>query len=96
MATDFDRGTARRVARLARLELTDKEAEAFSRDMDEILTNFRRLQRIDTEGVRPTLRPVESFNVLRDDAVEPSIPRERLIGRLRNKEEGFIKGPRVV
>ena len=91
-----DRKTVKKVAELARLDLTEKELAKFSRDLDEVLSAFRRLQRIPTRGVKPTFQPVEVRNVLRDDRVEPSIPRERLLKNLKNREDGYIKGPRVV
>jgi aspartyl-tRNA(Asn)/glutamyl-tRNA(Gln) amidotransferase subunit C len=91
-----DKETVERVAKLARIDLTEEEAERFSKDLDEILTAFKTLQDITTEGVKPTFQPIEVKDVLRDDRVEPSIPRERILKNLKNKEDGFIKGPRVV
>jgi aspartyl-tRNA(Asn)/glutamyl-tRNA(Gln) amidotransferase subunit C len=91
-----DRKTVKKVAGLARLDLTEKELDKFSRDLDEVLSAFRTLQRIPTRGVKPTFQPVEVRNVLREDKVEPSIPRKRLLKNLKNKEGGYIKGPRVV
>jgi aspartyl-tRNA(Asn)/glutamyl-tRNA(Gln) amidotransferase subunit C len=91
-----DRKTVKRVAELARLDLTEREIARFSRDLDEVLSAFRTLQRTPTRGVKPAFQPVEARNVLREDRVEPSIPRKRLLRNLRNREDGYIKGPRVV
>ena len=91
-----DRKTVERIARLARIELTDNEADRFSKDMKEILSAFRTLQRIPTRDVKPTFQPIETKDVLREDRIEPSIPRERLLRNLKNREDGYIKGPRVV
>jgi len=91
-----DKKCVERIARLARIELTDNEAERFSKDMKEILSAFRRLKRIPTRNVKPTFQPIETKDVLREDKIEPSISRERLLGNLKNREDGYIKGPRVV
>ena len=96
MTQKVDKQTVERVAGLARLELTDREARGFAKDLHEVLSAFRTLQRIPTKGVKPTFQPIEVRDVLREDEVEPSIPRERLLRNLRNKEDGYIKGPRVV
>jgi aspartyl-tRNA(Asn)/glutamyl-tRNA(Gln) amidotransferase subunit C len=88
--------TVRKVAELARIELTEREVEKFSRDLGEVIDAFGKLQRIPTKGVRPTFQPVEQKNVMREDRIEESIPRELLLKNLRNKQSGFIKGPRVV
>ncbi|MCK4714791.1 MAG: Asp-tRNA(Asn)/Glu-tRNA(Gln) amidotransferase subunit GatC [Candidatus Aenigmarchaeota archaeon] len=91
-----DKDMVKKVAALARIELSDKEAEGFRKDLEEILSAFRTLQRIPTKGVKPTFHPVEVRGVLREDKVEPSILRDRLLKNLKNKEDGYIKGPRVV
>ncbi len=91
-----DEKTVKRVARVARLELTGKEVSGFSRDLSEVLSAFRTLQKISTKGVKPTFQPIEVENVLRDDKVELSIARDRLLRNLKNKQDGYIKGPRVV
>ena len=64
--------------------------------MKEILSAFRRLKRRPTRNVKPTFQPIETKDVLREDKIEPSISRERLLGNLKNREDGYIKGPRVV
>jgi len=68
----------------------------FRKDLEEVLSAFRTLQKIPTKDVKPTLHPVERSDVLREDRVEPSIPREKLLKNLKNTEKGYIKGPRVV
>ncbi len=91
-----DKETVRRVATLARLELSDRELEKFSKDMEEITRAFSVLRKADTKNVEPTFQPIEGRNVLRDDEIEKSIPRETLLKNLKNKEKGFIKGPKVI
>lgn len=91
-----DKKTVKKVAELARLDLTDKELERFSRDLVEVLSAFKTLQKIPTKGVKPSFQPIDVKNVLREDKIEPSIPRKRLLKNLKNKEDGYIKGPRVV
>ena len=91
-----DEETVKRVARVARLELTEDEISMFSRDLSEVLEAFETLQEIPTEGVKPTFQPIEAINIIREDKVEPSIPRSKLLKNIRNKEDGYIKGPRVI
>jgi aspartyl-tRNA(Asn)/glutamyl-tRNA(Gln) amidotransferase subunit C len=88
--------TVRKVAGLARLELSPEEEKRFARDLSDVLKAFRNLQGINTRGVRPSFQPLEAGESLREDKVEPSIPRSRLLRDLKNKEDGYIKGPRVV
>lgn len=91
-----DEEILRKVAEVARLDLTEEETSKFSKDLNEVLEAFKTLQEIPTKDVRPTFQPIGSENVTREDEVEPSIPRNRLLRGLRNKEDGYIKGPRVI
>jgi aspartyl-tRNA(Asn)/glutamyl-tRNA(Gln) amidotransferase subunit C len=86
----------RKVARLARIDLTEAETRKLSGDLNEILSAFRKLQKIDTKGVEPSFRPIGRENVTREDRIEPSVPRKVLLKNLKNKENGYIRGPGVV
>ena len=84
------------VARLARLALTDEEAEAFTGQLDAILGYVEKLSRLDTSGVEPTAHVAASGNVLREDRVEPSLPRDRVLGNAPDAENGFFRVPRIL
>ena len=47
----------RKIAALARLELTDDEVDVFSRQLRDILAYAEQVQQIDTTGVPPTSHP---------------------------------------
>lgn len=63
-----------RIARLAHLELTEAQAERFTRQLGDVLAYFERLNRIDTAGVEATTHPVASAPVMRADELRPSMP----------------------
>ena len=86
----------RKVARVARLNLSDKELEKFSAELEKILDSFRELEKIETANIRPSFQPMEISNVLRKDRIEPSLPQKEAIRNAKNRECGFIKGPKVV
>jgi aspartyl-tRNA(Asn)/glutamyl-tRNA(Gln) amidotransferase subunit C len=46
----------RRIARLARLRLSDAEAERFRRQLAEVLEHVGKLEELDLEGVEPLVR----------------------------------------
>ena len=87
--------TVKRVARIARLKLSDKEISKFSKDMESILGAFKDLERVPTHGVKPSFQPIETKNVLRKDRVEPSLTQGQALSNTKNKEKGFFKGPKV-
>jgi aspartyl-tRNA(Asn)/glutamyl-tRNA(Gln) amidotransferase subunit C len=92
----MDRKTVKKVAEIARLNLTEGELGRFSLDMISILDAFEVLQKVDTKKVKPTFQPVDMKNVTREDVVEPSLPQEEALANTKNKEEGHFKGPKVV
>jgi len=85
----------KRVARIARLKLSEEEIHKFSRDLESILDAFKDLERVPTKGVKPSFQPIETKNVLRKDKVERSLTQEQALSNTKNKEKGFFKGPKV-
>jgi len=92
----MDRKTVKKVAEIARLRLTEKEAGKFSKDMTSILDAFKELEKADTKDVKPTFQPVPVKNVTREDVVEPCLPHSEAMANTKNKEQGSFKGPKVV
>lgn len=58
-----------KLARLARLDLTDEEIGEFSEELSEILQYVEQLQKVDTAGLKPTNQVTGLTNVTRDDEV---------------------------
>jgi len=84
-----------RLAKLARVELTEEEEAKFEKDLESILSAFKDMEKVDTRGVKPTFQPVPVKNVLREDKLEPSLTQEQALANTKNKEKGFFKGPKV-
>ena len=57
----------RRVADLARLELSDLEVETFTHQLGDILKYIEQLQKVETTGVEPLTHPLELSVFLRPD-----------------------------
>lgn len=91
-----DTKTVRKVATIARLQLTEKEVEQFAADMERILAAFDDLKAIDVADVKPSFQPLEVTNVMRDDKEEPCLSQEEALTNTKNKEKGYFKGPRVM
>jgi aspartyl-tRNA(Asn)/glutamyl-tRNA(Gln) amidotransferase subunit C len=72
----IDRDQVLHVARLARLELTEKEVARMSRELSDVLGHIEKIGELDLVGVPPTTHVVEVPTALRPDEPEPSLPRE--------------------
>jgi aspartyl-tRNA(Asn)/glutamyl-tRNA(Gln) amidotransferase subunit C len=56
-----------KLARLARIELSDAEVDEFAAEFSAILEYVEKLQTVDTEGLKPTSQVTGLTNVTRED-----------------------------
>lgn len=84
------------VARLARLELSEPELEKMREQLNSILTYIDRLKELDVAGVEPTSHAVPMVNVMRDDVVVPSFPREEMLANAPDRVGDFFRVPRII
>jgi len=84
------------VAEVARLKLTDKEKEKFSKEIKEIIEVFSKIDKVDTKNVETSLQPVELKNMLREDKEEKSFTQEEALSLTDHKKDGYFKGPKAV
>ncbi|VVC71791.1 Aspartyl/glutamyl-tRNA(Asn/Gln) amidotransferase subunit C [uncultured archaeon] len=59
-----------KVARAAKITLTGEEAARFSREIEGILENFRKLGEAGVEGTEPSFHPIRAKAELRADEPE--------------------------
>jgi aspartyl-tRNA(Asn)/glutamyl-tRNA(Gln) amidotransferase subunit C len=64
---DLTRDDILKLARLARLDLTDDEVAEYSRELTAILHYVEQLQNVDVAGLKPTNQVTGLVNVMRDD-----------------------------
>jgi aspartyl-tRNA(Asn)/glutamyl-tRNA(Gln) amidotransferase subunit C len=83
------------IAELAKITLTEEEKRLFGEQLDRILEYFRKIDRIDLEGVEPTTHVMDVHNVFRDDVEKESLPAEEVLSNAPEKEDGYFKAPRV-
>ncbi len=84
------------VARLARLRLDPEEAEAFRKDLSEVLAYVASIGELDTEAVQPLSHVLEMHNVWREDEVVPFPDPEGILEAAPDREQGHFKVPRIL
>ena len=92
----INKNTVKKVAELARLQLSEDELERFSKELEEIEKAFSVIQEVDTENAEPAFQPVEIENVFREDIPKESFSQEEALSNTEHKENGYFKGPRIV
>jgi aspartyl-tRNA(Asn)/glutamyl-tRNA(Gln) amidotransferase subunit C len=90
------RADVEHVAQLARLALTEEEIEHFTEQLGVILDHSAQVAALDTRDVPPTAHPLPLVNVLRADAVRPSLPRDEVLAMAPATEDGRFRVPRIL
>lgn len=85
-----------KVARLARLELSEEEKETFGNQLEQILTYMEQLNRLDTTGVEPTSHAISIHDAFREDETKPSFPGKEVLSIAPDQEDGHFKVPRII
>jgi aspartyl-tRNA(Asn)/glutamyl-tRNA(Gln) amidotransferase subunit C len=87
--------TVEHVARLAHLSLTGEEKESLARELQEILAYAETIQALDTAAVEP-MSHAAAGEALREDEVQPSLPREAVLAAAPDTADGLFRVPRVM
>ncbi len=92
----IDREQVRKVALLARLELTAEEEEKFTTQLGSILDYFEQLSELDVSDVEPTTRAIDVSNVTRLDDLQPFGDRLALLNNAPDQDGDFFKVPKIM
>jgi len=84
------------VANLARLAITEEEAEKFTKQLDAIIGFAEQLNELDTENVEPTSHVLDIKNVLREDVPQKGLPREEVLKNAPEEQDGQFKVPSIL
>jgi aspartyl-tRNA(Asn)/glutamyl-tRNA(Gln) amidotransferase subunit C len=91
-----DLATVKRVARLARLELGDEDAERMVGDLNAILGFVEQLDEVDVEGVEPMTSVMPMVMKKRRDEVTDGNRADDIVANAPVSDEGFFLVPKVV
>jgi aspartyl-tRNA(Asn)/glutamyl-tRNA(Gln) amidotransferase subunit C len=98
MSGHFTREDVERIARLARLELTEHEKALLTPQLSAFLAYAEQVQQVSTAGVPPTSHPLAGLGAWRDDTPEPSLDRALALSQAPEPDaaRGLFKVPRVL
>ena len=91
-----DKELVQKVAKNARLDLSEKEVEKFVPQLRAVLENFSMLDELDVSKETPSFQPIETKNVFREDKVGKSLTQEEALSNTKNKKDGYFKGPGIL
>ena len=92
----IDSAIVGRIARLARIKVTDQEKEVLAGELNNILKLAEQLNEVDTKGIEPLTSVVQMELVLRNDAVTDGGIGEKIVTNAPEQTAGFFVVPKVV
>jgi aspartyl-tRNA(Asn)/glutamyl-tRNA(Gln) amidotransferase subunit C len=92
----IDKKAIEHIAKLARLHVSDKEAEEFSQQLSKALGYFEQISKVDTQGVEPLVTPSEMEVFWREDVNKKELSAEELVANAPEKVGNLFKVPPVV
>ncbi len=94
--TTIDPQQVQRLAKLARLDLSDDERARYAGQLDTILRYVEQLAQVDTSDCDPLAHPLPLTDVLRGDVPAPGLDQQDALANAPARHQGFFKVPTVL
>ena len=91
-----DQNTVRRIARLARIAITDEDVPHLQGELNAILTFVEQLNEVEIEGVEPMTSVTPMPMKKRRDAVSDGGYPDKIVANAPATEDNFFLVPKVV
>jgi len=85
----------RKVADLARLELSEADVETMARQLSAIVDYINQLQQVNTDGVEPLAHALDLHDVFRDDVPAKSLSEAEALANAPARKDNFYSVPAV-
>lgn len=92
----IDEGTARQVAKLARIKVEDSALPALAKEFSTILGFIEQLNEVDVDGVEPMTSVTPMRLKRREDVVTDGNQQAAVLKNAPDAREGFFAVPKVV
>ncbi len=96
MSSPLRREDVAKVAKLARLTLSDAELDMFTEQLGQVLEHAEDIEALDLTDVIATAHPFGLVNVVREDAVRPCLLRDDVLAMAPDAEDGRFAVPRIM
>ena len=83
-------------AKLAKLDLGEKEAEKLAEEVSRMLEDFVVMEQVDVTGLKPTVQTLGRANRIREDIVSSVDVSDKILRNAPETEDRFIIIPKVL
>ncbi len=92
----LDREEVIKIAKLSKLEFTDKEIDEYKTTLNSIFEHISTLNEVDVEGVEPLYNVLDIQDRTREDKVLNLTNKQDFLENSSEKDENFIIVPKIV
>lgn len=92
----ISRDEVARLARLARLAVTEEELDLFASQLEVILTSVARVGEVAATDIKPTSHAVGLTDVFRPDVPRPGLTQQQALSGAYATEDGRFRVPRIL
>jgi len=85
----------RKVADLARLEISEAELDTLARQLSAIVDYINQLQQVNTDGVEPLAHALDLHDVFRDDVPGQSLSTDEALANAPARKDNYYRVPPV-
>lgn len=93
---NISKDQVKHVAHLARLAISDEEAERFTNQLSSIIKYAEQLNELDTTNVEPTTHVLDLKNVLRKDEPKQWITQEEALKNAPDRKGDYFRVPSIL
>jgi len=96
MTERLTRDDVLKVARLARLKLSEAEVEAFTEQLGQVLEYISLLGQLDTDEIEPLAHAADLVDVFREDEPRESLSREQALANAPSSDGAYFMVPPIL
>ena len=85
-----------KIAKLAKLDLSEDEREKFTSQLSDIISYVEKLSELDTKDVEPLAHVNDLMDVFREDESRPSMEKEDVFKNSPQNDNEFFLVPKVL
>jgi aspartyl-tRNA(Asn)/glutamyl-tRNA(Gln) amidotransferase subunit C len=92
----IDKDKIKHTAKLARISLDENKIDSLSKDLSNIFKFIEKLNKANTENIKPLSSILDHSLRLREDKVDDGNMRDQILENAPNKNEDFFIVPKVI
>jgi aspartyl-tRNA(Asn)/glutamyl-tRNA(Gln) amidotransferase subunit C len=92
----IDKDKIKHTAKLARISLDEKKIDNLSKDLSNIFKFIEKLNKVNTDNVKPLSSILDSSLRTREDKVTDGNIKDKILENAPNKNEDFFIVPKVI